>query len=217
MEEEEERYLNSQSEHTNTNNRSRSRSRLGNQNDQEDSRFPFQSMNSNIIKPQQGSSKCFVYTLLIIVVFSIFLLIFAAVVLRIQPPTLRLSDVHVGDLRRTNATLLAHLRLHNPNFGRFNFRAGNATFRDGSGGGIIGAASIGGGGVGRRESREFNVTMKVKVKLDKELDLIEMKSFGKLKGEVRVVKIVGRRRSAVLNCSMGLNVTSRQIQDLSCQ
>ncbi|KAL2238271.1 late embryogenesis abundant protein At1g64065 [Sesamum indicum] len=182
-------------------------------------------------KPQTRSSKCLVYILLALVLQSIALLIFGLVVLRIKTPTLQLSAVAVKDLHNEptslNVTFVAEVRLHNMNFGRFKFRGGNTTFFYEKA--TIGVTGIYDGQVGSREKREMNVSVKVMASdrqlsensmdfsRDIDLGLIKLRSFAMLKGEVRVVKIINRHTTAVMDCNMALNLTSQAIQDLLCQ
>ncbi|KAL0330014.1 UNVERIFIED_CONTAM: hypothetical protein Sradi_4988100 [Sesamum radiatum] len=182
-------------------------------------------------KPQTRSSKCLVYILLALVLQSIALLIFGLVVLRIKTPTLQLSAAAVKDLHydptSLNVTVVAVVRLHNMNFGRFKFRGGNTTFLYENA--TVGVTAIYDGGVGSREKREMSVSVKVmasdrqlsdnSVDFSRDVDsgLIKLRSLAKLKGEVRVVKIINRHTTAVMDCTMALNLTGQAIQDLLCQ
>lgn len=170
-----------------------------------------------------GSSKKVVYILLAVVVASIAFLIFGLVVLRIKAPTLRLSNVVVKELRYNsssslNMTVIAGLRLHNMNFGRFQFGAGSATLFYGNA--TIGAAEVQSGEVGGRERREMSATVEVMssdVKNISEWDLVKLRSYAELRGEIGVMKIVNRHRTAFMNCSMDLNLTTQAIQGYSCR
>ncbi|KAL8064088.1 hypothetical protein ABFX02_01G068800 [Erythranthe guttata] len=169
-----------------------------------------------------GSSKCLVYILVAVVLQSVAFLVFGLVALRISNPSLRLSSAAVAGLRHDSAslnmTVVAGIRLSNPNFGDFEFRGGSAALLYGDA--TVGVASIYGGRVGRRDKREINVTVEV-------IggggggggggELVKLRSMAELRGEVRVVKIVKRRRIAFMNCTMDLNLTSQAFQDLSCQ
>lgn len=179
------------------------------------------------------SSKCLVYILLAVVLQSIAFLVFGLVVLRIKTPRLQLSNVAVKDLRyqseSLNMTVVAEIRLHNMNFGRFKFHGGSTTLLYGNA--TIGATNIYGGRVGSREKRKINATVTVITESSHELSeniymnfsrdigsgMVNLRSFAELRGEVRVVKIVNRRRTAFMNCTMDLNLTSQAIQGLSCQ
>ncbi|KAL0312531.1 UNVERIFIED_CONTAM: hypothetical protein Sradi_5652400 [Sesamum radiatum] len=183
-------------------------------------------------KPQTRSSKCLVYILSRLVLQSIALLIFGLVVLRIKTPTLQLSAAAVEDLHydptSLNATVVAEVRLHNMNFGRFKFRGGNTTFLYEKA--TVGVTGIYDGRVGSREKREMNVSVKVMASTDRQQSensmdfsrdvdsgLIKLRSLAELKGEVRVVKIINRHTTALMNCTMALNLTGQAIQDLLCQ
>lgn len=178
--------------------------------------------------PIKRSSKCLVYILLAVVLQSIAFLIFGLVVLRIRPPSLQLSTAAVTDLRydsaSLNMTVVAGIRLHNTNFGRFEFQGGSAALLYENA--TIGAANLDAGRIGGREKREMNVRVMVtggpghqssNLSRDIGFGWVKLRSFAELRGEVRVVKMMNRRRTAFMNCTMNLNVTSQEIQDLSCQ
>ncbi|KAL0393604.1 UNVERIFIED_CONTAM: hypothetical protein Slati_4326600 [Sesamum latifolium] len=173
-----------------------------------------------------------VYILLALVLQSTALLIFGLVMLRIKTPTLQLSSAAVKDLHyeptSLNVTVVAEVRLRNMNFGRFKFRGGNTTFLYENA--TVGVTGIYDGRVGSREKREMNVSVKVMASTDRQLSensmdfsrdvdsgLIKLRSFAKLKGEVRVVKIINRHTAAVMDCTMALNLTGQEIQDLLCE
>ncbi|EYU23414.1 hypothetical protein ABFS82_01G068100 [Erythranthe guttata] len=165
-----------------------------------------------------GSSKCLVYILVAVVLQSVAFLVFGLVALRISNPSLRLSSAAVAVLRHDSAslnmTVVAGIRLRNPNFGDFEFNGGSASLLYGEA--TVGVASIYGGRVGRRDKKEINVTMEV-IGGGGGGELVKLRSMAELRGEVRVVKIVKRRRIAFMNCTMDLNLTSQAFQDLSCQ
>ncbi|XP_057802763.1 late embryogenesis abundant protein At1g64065-like [Salvia miltiorrhiza] len=179
---------------------------------------------------QEGGSKTLVYILVAVVLLSIAFLIFGLVVLRIKAPTLRLSNVVVRDLRHTssslNMTMIADITLHNMNFGRFQFRGGSAALLYGNA--TFGAASISAGGVGGRGRRRISATVEMiiggpppenymNISRDIESNLVRLMSVAELRGEIRVMKIVNRIRTASMNCSMDLNLSGQQVQGLSCQ
>lgn len=177
---------------------------------------------------QEGGGKTLVYILLAVVLLSIAFLIFGLVVLRIKAPTLRLSNVVVKDLRYNssslNMTVIADISLHNMNFGRFEFNGGNAALLYGNA--TFGAASIHGARVGGRERRRISATVEViggpsgnymNISRDIESNLVRLMSVAELRGEIRVMKIVNRRRTASMNCSMDLNLTGQEVQGLSCR
>lgn len=177
---------------------------------------------------QEGASKTLVYILIAVVLLSIAFLIFGLVVLRIKPPSLRLSNVVVQGLRYNasslNMTVIADLTLHNTNFGRFDFRGGSVALLYGNA--TFGAASIHGGRVGGRERGRIGAAVEVSggpsenymnISRDIELNLVRLTTVAELRGEIRVMKIVNRHRTASMNCSMDVNLRGQQVQNLSCQ
>ncbi|KZV44990.1 hypothetical protein F511_32736 [Dorcoceras hygrometricum] len=162
-------------------------------------------------------------------------LIFGIAVLRIATPSILLSSVTIRNLfyssspevasASLNMTVVAEIRVNNINFGPFKFGGGNTTLLYGNM--TIGAANIYGGRVGSRSHGGMNVTMDVikgdfdhnnaNFSTDLDSGLLKLRGFMELRGEVHVMKIMNRRRTAVMNCSMLLNFTSQAVQDLVCQ
>lgn len=180
---------------------------------------------------QRSSSKCFVYILLLLVLQSIALLIFASVVLRTKAPKLKIELVHIQNLKYTtsdlaslNMTLVAQVQIHNENFGRFKYKNGSASLLYGNT--TLGMTNIESGLLGGREIKRTSVSVRAKVdshlaenmNFSREIEsgLVKLNSYAKLRGEIRVVKFLTRRRTSFMNCSMGLNLTSQVVQDLRC-
>ncbi|XP_059639487.1 late embryogenesis abundant protein At1g64065-like [Cornus florida] len=96
----------------------------------------------------------------------------------------------------------------------------------------IGDIKIGMRCVGSRDTEHVNVVAVLQVRMrssgvlltlademlssDINSGLLRLSSYGKLRGEVRVMKMIRTRATAEMNCSMCLNFTSRAIQDLLC-
>ncbi|KAL3637537.1 hypothetical protein CASFOL_018705 [Castilleja foliolosa] len=139
------------------------------------------------------------------------LLILGLIVLRARTPTLRLSTAAFDGLSygppSLNMTIVAGIHLRNTNFGRFMFGDSNAVLLLGND--TIGGGIIYGGGVGSRERREMNVSVRViyhymNFSGADVNNLIGLRSLAELSGEVRVLKMMSRRRSALMNCTLGL-------------
>ncbi|XP_073303485.1 late embryogenesis abundant protein At1g64065-like [Primulina huaijiensis] len=182
---------------------------------------------------KESSNKCFVYILVVIVLLSIAFLVFGLAVLRITTPSIRLSSVTIKNLNYSsslvvaslNMTAVAEIRVQNKNFGPFKFGGGNMTVLYGNT--RIGVASIYGGRIGSRKHEGINVTIDVikgdfadnNANFSKDFDsgLLKLMGFTELRGEIQVMKIMNRHRTAVMSCSMDLNLTSQAVQDLLCQ
>ncbi|XP_073130459.1 uncharacterized protein [Henckelia pumila] len=187
---------------------------------------------NNIIPPpkrKETSNKCFVYILSLIVLLSIVFLIFGLVVLRITAPTIRLSSVTINnvsynssrEVASLNMSVVAEIRVQNKNFGPFNFGEGSTAFLYGNT--TIGVANIHGGRVGSRRHEGISVTMDVvhsniiaNFSEDFDSGSLKVMGFAELRGEIHVMNIINRRRTAVMNCSMDLNLTSQAVRNLLC-
>ncbi|GER33034.1 late embryogenesis abundant protein [Striga asiatica] len=174
---------------------------------------------------QSRSSKCLVYVLFAVVLHSVAFLILGLIFLRVRTPTLRLSTAAVtglghGNNSFANATIVVGAHLLNPNFGRFRFRDGHVTLVHENM--TIGSGSTGWGSVRGRGRRDLNVTVRVGYNVNNlsnsgNFGIIGVRGIGEVRGEVRMIGRMRRRRSAVVDCTFALNLTTQGIQRLLCQ
>uniref|UniRef100_A0A5B7BVH7 Late embryogenesis abundant protein LEA-2 subgroup domain-containing protein n=1 Tax=Davidia involucrata TaxID=16924 RepID=A0A5B7BVH7_DAVIN len=179
----------------------------------------------------QQSSKCLVYVLAFIVLQSIAILAFALIVLRVKSPQVKLSSVAIKNLRyvtaplpSVNMTMTAEVAVSNNNFGRFKYQNSNAVVLYGKA--KIGDVKINRGRVRARGTVRMNVTVQVRsnglLSDDKNFSsdissgLLKLSSYAKLSGEVHVMKIINKRKTVEMNCTMDLNLKTQAIQDLRC-
>lgn len=187
-----------------------------------------------VVKPkatrQERSSKCLVYVLAGIVILSTSVLVFALVVMRARTPDVKLSLVTVKNLKYGNSsfpsfnmTLAAELRIKNTNFGRFKFE--NTTSSVLYGGIVVGEGKLSKGRVEARESKRMNIMADLRsyrlsdaknLSSDMNSGMLKLSSHAQLSGRVYLLGIVKKRRTAVMSCTMNLNLTSSSIQDLLC-
>ncbi|XP_030549661.1 late embryogenesis abundant protein At1g64065-like [Rhodamnia argentea] len=178
------------------------------------------------------SSKCPVYFLAVVVVLAAIALVFSMIVLRPANPEFALRDVSVKFLNYTSddqapwlsARLAVRATLKNPNFGPFEFKSSNLTVS--YYGTVVGEKALGDGTVWSRETRHVDVTVAVgpsRVAYLKNLSsdmggkVLELTSYAKLSGRVHLIKIVKRRLTSVLNCTMSVGLSNRRVQDLKCR
>lgn len=197
-------------------------SRLNRRSDEENPIF-------KIIRKER-SNKCFVYVFAAIVLLSIFILVFALVVLRPKSPSVKLRSVAVKSLRYTtspfpslNATLIAEISVENPNFGSFKFDNSTASFLY-EGTQISGKKSAK-GNVNARETKRINLSLEVRSsRLTEAQNLVNDLNSGIVKlscrarfiGKVHLVKILKTKKSKDMNCNMSLSLKNRTIKDLLC-
>lgn len=172
------------------------------------------------------SNKTPVYLLAAVVISGSIFLLFASIFLRTVNPKLRQHIISIQNFNYENTnstsslniTMLTEVTVNNKNFGRYNFDNCNAVVLYGNG--TIGGGGISGGTVGSRKSKSIRVTTRIGsdyLNLSSSSDLMEVTSFAKMTGRVHVMKIVNRRKSIELNCTMNLNLTSRSIVDSICR
>ena len=181
-------------------------------------------------KPQR-SSKCLVYFLAALVLLAAVALVFAFAVLRVETPDVELTSVAVKNLTHGsssspsfNVTLTAEVSVENKNFGAFNFEDGTARvlYKDMA----VGEKNFSSHHVEARKTTRMNVTFDVRsdrLSDDKNLtsDIssgsVNLTNYAQVTGKVRVMKIVRRRTTAIMNCTMTLNLSNGSIQDLVCR
>ncbi|XP_030470194.1 late embryogenesis abundant protein At1g64065-like [Syzygium oleosum] len=190
---------------------------------------------SQVFKPGPSSrgrsSKCPVYLLTAFVVLCVVALIFSLIVLRPAHPELALLDVSVESLNytsdypatRLDATLAVQATLKNTNFGRFEFENSNLTMS--YNGTVIGEKALGNGTVWSRETKHVDVVVAVRssrisdlknLSSDMSDNVLELTSYAELRGTVHLIKIVKRRLTSVMNCTMSLDLSNRRVQHLIC-
>ncbi|KAF8369382.1 hypothetical protein HHK36_032348 [Tetracentron sinense] len=173
--------------------------------------------------------KCYAYIAAFAVFQTIIILVFALTVMRIKTPDVKLRSVTVEGLQVDNTTpsfsmtLIAEVTVKNKNFGHYKFDNTTATI---SYGGItVGEAVIAKGRAKARNTRKMNITMAVtssqlsgNSNLGSEINsgMVTLSSYAKLSGKVQLMKMMKKRKTAEMNCTMALNLTSKAIQNLNC-
>ncbi|CAL9030261.1 unnamed protein product, partial [Prunus brigantina] len=182
---------------------------------------------------RERSNKCFVYVFAAIVLQSVFILVFALVVLRVKSPGFNLSSVAVKSLKHTtsptsslNATLVTELAIKNKNFGEYKFEGSSASLW--YGGFKVGEAKIGKGSVKARGTRRVSLSIEVRSnRLPQEAKngfegemnsgYLKISSYAKLSGKVNLMKIMKKRKTIDTNCTMVVVLKSRTVKDLFCR
>jgi len=86
----------------------------------------------------------------------------------------------------------------------------------------IGGGYIGGGRVKARSESVVDLTVEVSAEnlnssSSSDGGLVELISYGEVKGRVRIMKMVNKFKMVKLNCTMNLNLTSQGIKNLRCR
>ncbi|KAF8412184.1 hypothetical protein HHK36_000143 [Tetracentron sinense] len=175
--------------------------------------------------------KCFAYVAAFVVFQTIIILVFALTVMRIKTPVLKLRSVTVQNLNVVpgtspsfRMTLIAQVTIKNKNFGHYKFDNSTATVSYGDV--TVGEAQIAKGRAKARNTRKMNITMEVtsdqlsgnsNLSNDVSSGMLILNSYAKLSGKVQLMKIMKKRKTVEMNCTMRLNLTSQAIEDLNCE
>ncbi|XP_059650974.1 uncharacterized protein LOC132298590 [Cornus florida] len=168
--------------------------------------------------------KLFMYIAAFVVFQTIVILIFALTVMRVKTPNVKIQTVTVQNLNRDssayNMTLIAEVRIKNKNFGDYKYDSApmNVTY----GGAIVGTGSIPKGKAKAKKTRRVNVTMEVSSNGVSDASsgissgILWFNSQATLTGKVHLMKVMKKRKTVRMNCTMAVNLTSGAIQELSC-
>ncbi|KAF8380151.1 hypothetical protein HHK36_027634 [Tetracentron sinense] len=168
--------------------------------------------------------KCFAYIAAFAVFQTIIILVFALTVMRIKTPDVKLGTVTVETINVGTAAspsfsmrLIAEVTVKNKNFGHYKFDESTATFS--YGGMKVGEALIPKGRAKARKTRRMTIVVDVNSagqlsgnsNLSNEIStgMLTLSSHTKLSGKVTVMKVMKKRKTAEMNCTMTINVASR--------
>ncbi|XP_076953270.1 late embryogenesis abundant protein At1g64065-like [Bidens hawaiensis] len=174
----------------------------------------------------QETSKTLVYILSIIVIISSILLLLSSIFLRVENPKLRLHTLSIQTFQLSttnstttslNITMSTNLTLNNRNFGRYVFENCNMVLLYGND--TIGGGLISGGRVGAKRTKTIGVVLQVSygnLTVGNTTDVMEIVSYARMTGRVHVTKLVDRRRTIEMNCTVSLNLTSESFISSLC-
>lgn len=174
--------------------------------------------------------KCFIYLAAFIIFQTIIIVAFSLTVMKIKNPKLRLGGVAVENFSSTSTnssfsmTLATQVTIKNTNFGHYKYD--NSTLNILYGDVRVGEAFIPKGRAKARKTKRFNVTVDISSEAlsgnsnfnsDVNSGVLTLTSQARVTGKVTLMKIMKKRKSPQMNCSMGINLATRVFQDLSCK
>uniref|UniRef100_A0A2N9ED43 Late embryogenesis abundant protein LEA-2 subgroup domain-containing protein n=1 Tax=Fagus sylvatica TaxID=28930 RepID=A0A2N9ED43_FAGSY len=172
--------------------------------------------------------KCIAYVVAFAVFQTIIIAVFALTVMRIKSPKFRVREASfLSTFDVTNASfnlaMDTQFTVKNTNFGHFKYDYGSVTFA--YKGMAIGETQIGEARVRARSTKKVNaiVTLSANnlpsnsgLSFDLGLGLLRLTSYSKLDGKVQLMKVIKKKKSAQMDCSMEINLRLRTIQNLQC-
>ncbi|XWS48872.1 hypothetical protein CRYUN_Cryun13aG0113800 [Craigia yunnanensis] len=180
---------------------------------------------------KRNNAKCFAYVAAFVVFQTAIILIFALTVMRIRNPKVRFGAVTVENFSTGNSTspffdmkLMAQVTVKNTNFGHFKYE--NSTIRILYGGMPVGEAAVVKARARARQTKKFNVTVDISSNMlspnsnlgnDIASGVLPLSSQAKLNGKVHLMKVIKRKKSSEMSCTMGIHLGTRAVQDLKCK
>ncbi|XP_041015958.1 late embryogenesis abundant protein At1g64065-like [Juglans microcarpa x Juglans regia] len=181
---------------------------------------------------RKGNMKCLAYIAVGIIAQTLIIVLFVLLVMRIRNPKVRLSSVAVENLgvNFSSSSPSFHIKLtalvtvKNTNFGHFKFSNSTATFL--YRGTEVGEGTILQARARARSTKKLNVTVSVdsskvsrKSLLHSDINsgVLKLSSYAKLSGKIHLFKVVKKKKSAEMNCTMELNTKTKAIQNLACK
>lgn len=174
--------------------------------------------------------KCFAYLAAFIVFQTGIFLIFGLTIMKVRTPKFRVRSAAFEAFEVTdsaanpsfNIKMVAELGLKNANFGRYKYD--NSTIKFYYGATQVGEASFPKARAKARSTRKFNVTVDLssanvpanELAGAAPLRVIELTSGSRVRGKVEIMKIMKKNKSSNMNCTMQIDIPSRQLQNLSC-
>lgn len=179
--------------------------------------------------------KCYAYIIAGVVLQTIIILVFALTVMRIKTPSVRLRSVTVQNLNYNasgssffSMTLNAEITVKNKNFGHFKFDHSTANITYGNGH-IVGYGDIMEGRAKARKTKKMSVIIDVstintgvgsdRAKLSDELNSgnVTLTSLARLRGKVTLMKVMKKKKTAEMNCTMTVDLKSGAVHALVCE
>ncbi|XP_021297266.1 late embryogenesis abundant protein At1g64065-like [Herrania umbratica] len=151
------------------------------------------------------------------------ILLFALTVMRIKSPKVRFGAVTVESFSTVNNSspsfdmkLMAQVAVKNTNFGHFKYE--NSTVTILYGGMPVGEAAIVKGRARARQTKKFNINVDISSSRlssnsnlgnDINAGVLPLSSQAKLKGKVHLMKVIKKKKSGEMSCTMGINLSTR--------
>ncbi|XP_027108629.1 late embryogenesis abundant protein At1g64065-like [Coffea arabica] len=174
--------------------------------------------------------------LLYFVAFVIFqtgvILIFTMTIMKVRTPRFRVRSATFDAFnvsrqppnnRTFNISMNAQVGVKNANFGRYKYQGTTMTFL--YRGSQVGEGVIQKSSVGWRSTKKFNVAVQLtsdnftsdsQLAADLNANILRLTSQAELKGKVALTFIFNKKKSAKMNCTMDVFLTTEQLANISC-
>ncbi|KAK9914357.1 hypothetical protein M0R45_038141 [Rubus argutus] len=171
--------------------------------------------------------KCLVYIAVFAVFQIIVITVFALTVMRVKSPKFRIQSVAVEDLTTSNTgnnpsltmRFIAQVSVKNPNFGRYKYDQGLISFT--YMGTQVGDVIVPQETARTKSTRKTILTGAVttvnsNLAADISSGSVMLSTYSKISGKVYLMNMIKKKKSAEMKCTMTVNLTSKQVQDIKC-
>ncbi|PON96946.1 Late embryogenesis abundant protein [Trema orientale] len=162
---------------------------------------------------------------------TVVILVLALTIMRIKTPKFRIRSITIDELSISssnsnndgpsiNMKFEAEIGVKNTNFGHFKFEGSSINFM--YGGTQVGDALVHKGRVKARSTKKIHVTAEVgttnwNVASHIESGSLTLTSQAKMSGTVHLMKLVEKKRSAEMNCTITVDLEEKVVRDLNCK
>ncbi|KAM7463753.1 hypothetical protein LguiA_031874 [Lonicera macranthoides] len=181
---------------------------------------------------QKRMSNSLCYIIVGIILQTLIVLVFVLTIMRIRNLKVRVGFANVENLSLNSSSnspsfsikLGAQVAIKNRNFGQYKFQRSNAivSYR----GNEVGNAVIYEGRARARSTKKVNVTLNLNSeKASRSASLVSdinagkitLSTYARLNGKVHLFKVIKRKKSAQMNCTMDVNTQTKAIENLRCK
>ncbi|KAG2375630.1 hypothetical protein LR48_Vigan401s002100 [Vigna angularis] len=183
-------------------------------------------------KRERKVSKCFVYSLVIFVMITLICLILALLMSHVGDPKIEFksarlmnntNDYHnVSSTSSFNVTIVVRVSLSSPRFVSFDYEASAASVTYENSGKRVGVSRLKAATLEAKETRDMDLT--VHMNFGKKANLtdysnsgmLKLRSYAKLSGTLHTFKLLKKRKTIRVFCTINLDFTSFSTQNFQC-
>uniref|UniRef100_A0A5B7AH91 Late embryogenesis abundant protein LEA-2 subgroup domain-containing protein n=1 Tax=Davidia involucrata TaxID=16924 RepID=A0A5B7AH91_DAVIN len=174
--------------------------------------------------------KCLAYVVAFAVFQTAIILLFALTVMKIRTPRFRVRsatfdrlDVGTPTSPSFNLRMNAELGVKNTNFGHYKFD--NSTVSFFYRGAQVGSVDVVKARARARSTKKFSIVVDLisatsnnsELGIDLSSGILPLSSQSSLRGKVELFKVMKKKKSTQMNCTMEVNISSRQLQKVVCK
>ncbi|KAK9292295.1 hypothetical protein L1049_020259 [Liquidambar formosana] len=143
--------------------------------------------------------------------------------MRIKNPKFRVRSLTMetptaGNVNSSSTSMRFHAEVivKNTNFGHYKFENSTITFS--YLGNPVGKADVLKGRAKARSTKKMNVTVDVMTSsVPKDSRILVLKSYSKLNGKVHLMKVIKKKKSTEMDCTMNVNLKTYKVDDIKCK